>query len=173
MRIAIFGNSGSGKTTLARDLCERHGLPFLELDAIVWEPGKIAVQRDRADIERDLLKFLGEHERWVVEGCYAELIRLVAEENPELIFLNPGEAICVENNLNRPWEPHKYASREAQDSMLENLILWVKGYYQRDDDWSLSAHRRVFEEYNGAKRELVGRVDASVFEHGAQSPLAS
>ncbi len=165
MRIAIFGNSGSGKSTLARNLCERHALPLLELDTIVWEPGQIAVPRSRVDIERDLLDFLREHVHWVVEGCYAELIRLVAKEQPELIFLNPGQAICVENNLRRPWEPHKYASKEAQDSMLENLISWVKGYYQRDDDWSLIAHRRLFEEYGGAKREFTGRVDASALEY--------
>src|SRR5690606_32731734 len=38
VRILIFGNSGSGKSTLARRIAKEHGLPHLDLDAIVWEP---------------------------------------------------------------------------------------------------------------------------------------
>ncbi|HQR40212.1 MAG TPA: shikimate kinase, partial [Blastocatellia bacterium] len=58
MRIAIFGNSGSGKSTLARRYVERYGLPLLELDDIVWEPGKIAVLRPESDIVSDLDAFV-------------------------------------------------------------------------------------------------------------------
>jgi predicted kinase len=45
MRVAIFGNSGSGKSTMARELAERHRVPMLELDTVVWEPGQIAPSR--------------------------------------------------------------------------------------------------------------------------------
>lgn len=163
MRFAIVGNSGSGKSTLARALCERFNLPLLELDCIVWEPGQIAVLRDRAAIEADLLAFLRQHESWVVEGCYAELIQLVLGASPELIFLNPGEDACVENCRRRPWEPHKYATPEAQGNMLVNLMAWVRDYYRRDDEWSLLAHRRVFDAYAGMKRECVVSVDVVDF----------
>lgn len=162
MRVAIIGNSGSGKSTLARRLSEMNDLALLELDSIVWEPGKVAVQRDKAAIEADLHRFLSEHESWIVEGCYAELVEKVLSAGPELIFLNPGEAACIRNNRSRPWEPHKYASKEAQDAMLENLIAWVKDYYTRNDQWSLSAHRRLFDSYKGRKREVVS------FEEGPE-----
>lgn len=154
MRIAIIGNSGSGKSTLARRLQQKHSLAFLELDSIVWEPGKIAVLRDEAAIESDLNRFLRENDSWVIEGCYGELVRKALVEKPELIFLNPDESVCVENNRRRPWEPHKYASKEAQDAMLENLLLWVRGYYRRDDQWSLAAHRVIFDAYQGPKKEI-------------------
>jgi adenylate kinase family enzyme len=157
MRVAILGNSGSGKSTLARRLSEEHGLAFLELDAIVWEKGKIAILREKGAIEADLARFLAENKNWVVEGCYGELVEKALAAGPELIFLNPGEAACLENNRSRPWEPHKYATKEAQDAMLENLLGWVKGYYVRDDQWSLAAHRRIFDAYDGMKREIVGR----------------
>ena len=74
MRLLVFGNSGSGKSTLARRLCELHGLVHLDLDSIVWEPGKIAVQRATEDVHADLDRFVAGNESWVVEGCYAELI---------------------------------------------------------------------------------------------------
>lgn len=154
MRVAIIGNSGSGKSTMARRLQREHSLAFLELDSIVWEPGKIAVLRDEAAIEGDLNRFLRENDSWVIEGCYGELVRKALAEKPELIFLNPDECVCVENNRRRPWEPHKYASKEAQDAMLENLLLWVRGYYRRDDQWSLAAHRAIFDAYQGPKKEI-------------------
>jgi adenylate kinase family enzyme len=157
MRIAIFGNSGSGKSTEARRLADEHDLPTLELDRIVWEPGQIATLRDSRAIQSDLRRFLDEHDDWVVEGCYGELVTLTLASEPELLFLNPGLEACIANSRRRPWEPHKYASKEEQDEMLENLIDWIRGYHTRDDAWSLVAHRRIFDAYDGPKREFGRR----------------
>lgn len=153
MRVTILGNSGSGKSTLARRLCEHTGAALLELDSIVWEPGKIAVLRPRRDIEVDLGAFLASHPSWVIEGCYGELAQQTLALRPLLLFLNPGEQVCVENNQRRPWEPHKYASAEAQAAMLEPLLSWVRGYYTRDDAWSLKTHQAVFQGYPGPRQE--------------------
>jgi adenylate kinase family enzyme len=153
MRILIFGNSGSGKSTLARQLSAEHGLTHLDLDAIVWEPGEVAVQRSREATAASLLEFLGRHPRWVIEGCYGELVQAAAGHCTELVFLNPGLEACLANNRRRPWEPHKYASPEAQDAMLEALQAWVAGYYERDDAWSYRAHRRLFDAFAGVKSE--------------------
>src|SRR3954471_7027935 len=78
MRVLVFGNSGSGKTTLARTLAVQHRLIHLDLDSIVWEPGQIAVQRPADAIATSLRQFLSEHEGWVIEGCYGELINLAS-----------------------------------------------------------------------------------------------
>jgi adenylate kinase family enzyme len=160
MRIIVFGNSGSGKSTLARRLAEQHGLTHLDLDSIVWEPGKIAVKRSSAQILASLDSFLAIHQRWVIEGCYGELVQAASEHCTEMLFLNPGLEACLANNLRRPWEPEKYASRQEQDSMLANLQEWVAGYYERQDDWSLQSHRRIFDDFDGAKSELVDAADS-------------
>ena len=159
MRIAIIGNSGSGKSTLARELARTADVAVLELDSIVWEPGEIAVQRDRGSIEADLRSFLAANTNWIVEGCYAELVAALLPSCTELIFLNPGEAVCLERNCKRPWERHKYESADAQASMLDALLDWVRGYYTRDDEWSLQAHRRIFDSHTGRKREIRAAVD--------------
>lgn len=153
MKILIFGNSGSGKSTLAATLAREHAIPHLDLDSIVWEPGKIAVQRDNQEIMASLATFLSGNDRWVIEGCYGELVEAAADHCTELVFLDPGLEACLANNRRRPWEPHKYASPDAQDAMLENLQAWVAGYYEREDAWSFQAHRRIFEAFKGAKTE--------------------
>jgi adenylate kinase family enzyme len=158
MRIAILGNSGSGKSTLARRLAGADGITVLELDAIVWEPGKVAVPRKPEDVQADLERFIAENESWIIEGCYGDLLARALPFCTEFIFLNPGEATCLANNRKRPWEPHKYDSAEAQNAMLDYLLAWVKDYYIRDDQCSLANHRRLFDSYAGKKREMQGSV---------------
>jgi adenylate kinase family enzyme len=155
MKLLILGNSGSGKSTLAKAVAERHDLPHLDLDSIVWEPERIAVPRAPDVVRRDLDAFVATHPAWVIEGCYGDLIEAAAPFSTQLLFLNPGRQACMANNRRRPWEPHKYVSAEAQDAMLDKLQDWVAGYYSRDDAWSLAAHRRVFDRHPGRKREAT------------------
>ena len=159
MRIALIGNSGSGKSTLSRQLATAHALPMLDLDTVAWEPGKIAVARDPDAAARDVQAFCEASESWVVEGCYANLVRAALAYSPTLLFLEPGVEACLENCRSRPWEPHKYESRQVQDQHLEFLLAWVRDYYSRAGELSLAAHRALFDEYRGPKHMLIGRAD--------------
>ena len=38
-RIVVIGNSGGGKSTLARRLSESGACPYIEIDALMWQPG--------------------------------------------------------------------------------------------------------------------------------------
>jgi adenylate kinase family enzyme len=155
VRILIVGNSGSGKSTLARQLAEVHSLPTLDLDTVAWESGKIAVARDADDAAADLRGFCDAHEHWVIEGCYGNLARVALERSPALLFLEPGVDACLANCRNRPWEPHKYASREDQDQKLEFLLAWVAEYYSRTGSLSLADHEALFDTYAGRKHRLA------------------
>jgi adenylate kinase family enzyme len=153
MRVLVFGNSSSGKSTYARALAAQERLAHLDLDSIVWEPGKIAVQRSTDSITADLRSFIESHDAWVIEGCYGDLVQATSAHCTLLVFLNPGVEACLANNTRRSWEPHKYASREDQDAMLNKLQEWVAGYYQREDAWSYRIHRESFDEFTGPKVE--------------------
>jgi adenylate kinase family enzyme len=153
MKVLVFGNSGSGKSTYAQALAAREGLAHLDLDSIVWEPGKIAVQRSMESVAAPLQAFIDSHASWVIEGCYGELVHAAAPHSTLLIFLNPGMEGCLANNLRRPWEPHKYASSELQNSMLGQLQEWVAAYYERKDAWSYRVHREIFDAFAGPKVE--------------------
>jgi adenylate kinase family enzyme len=93
MHIAIIGNSGSGKSTLARQLSTSHEAVALDLDTIAWEPGLVSVARDPTAAHGDLNKFCAAHSRWVIEGCYANLIEEALKHKPLLIFMEPGRIL--------------------------------------------------------------------------------
>jgi adenylate kinase family enzyme len=132
MRLLIMGNSGSGKSYRARALAEQHGLTHLDLDTIVWEPGRIAVPRAPEQVRADLLAFIARHEAWVAEGCYGDLVEAARPYCSELVFMNPGREVCLENNRR-----------------------WVGGYEEREDAMSYAYHRHVFDGFNGDKTEVT------------------
>lgn len=154
MRIAILGNSGSGKSTLARWLVRSADLAMLDLDSVAWEPDQPAVSRPSALAEADVARFCRSHARWVLEGCYGNLVEAALPFQPLLVFLNPGPQSCADHCRSRPWEPHKYASREEQDANLPFLLSWVAEYETRDGPLSLAAHRALFDAYAGRKVEV-------------------
>ena len=154
MQIVILGNSGSGKSTLARRLAAG-ATPILDLDTIVWEPGQIAVPRAPGAAIADLDAFCARHADWIVEGCYGDIAAHALRQEPELIVLDPGEAACLAHCRARPWEPHKYASKAAQDDKLPVLLAWVSAYYTRDGDMSRARHRAIYDAYQGPKRLLT------------------
>lgn len=151
-KIIIFGNSGSGKSTLANRYAEGLGLKHLDLDTISWKtPG---VRKETGESIQELHAFMDAHDAWVIEGCYSSLIQEASKEATELIFLNPGIQECQNNCKARPWEPHKYETKEAQDKNLAMLLDWVADYETRTDEFSLIAHKQTFESFDGIKHEL-------------------
>jgi adenylate kinase family enzyme len=168
MRIAIVGNSGSGKSTLAREIAAAHSIVSLDLDTVAWEPGKIAVARPADAAAVDVRAFCSAHDSWVVEGCYAALVFQTVEQSPILLFIDPGVDACLANCRSRPWEPHKYGSKAEQDEKLEFLLSWVREYYSREGELSLSAHRSLFESYRGPKLRLAHRATSFIDDLGVR-----
>lgn len=156
MKTVIFGNSGSGKSTYAKMLAERHTCPHLDLDTIAWDPAATTpTRRPLEDSAAQIDAFTHEADSWVIEGCYADLLALALAQATDVVFLNPGVDTCIANARNRPWEPHKYPSPEAQNANIDMLIGWIRDYTERDDEFSLAAHRRLFDGFAGPKQEFT------------------
>lgn len=154
-RILIFGNSGSGKSTLAARLSSEGGLAHLDLDSFAWLPEQPPQRMPLTDSARLLREFTSKNQSWVIEGCYTDLLEILAAEATELVFLKLEVGQCIENARSRPWEPHKYESKEAQDANLEMLLEWIAQYESRDDVFSLAAHTKFFDDFAGAKTCLL------------------
>lgn len=156
--ILIFGNSGSGKSTLAKSICKTKGLAHLDLDSLAWEattpPERKSLNTSKTDIEN----FTKTNDSWVIEGCYTDLLELVESYSSEIIFMNLPIEECIINAKSRPWEPHKYKSKQAQDENLDMLIDWISQYAKRDDTFSMIAHQSFYNNYSGKKHTINSNV---------------
>ena len=150
-KIVIFGNSGSGKTTLAKEICESEGLPHLDLDMLAWKLTEPPERRPILESKVQMDGFTDANKDWVIEGCYSDLLEIVIPKSNEIIFLNLPIAECIANARQRPWEPHKYESKEAQDTNLELLTDWISQYINRNDTFSKESHAALYRNYSGKK----------------------
>lgn len=153
-KFLVFGNSGSGKSTLAKALQKEHALAHLDLDTLAWHLDAPTQRRPLPESLREIRRFVERHDRWVVEGCYADLLEPLLGKAQAVRFLNPPVATCQTRCRNRPWEPHKYASMADQDKNLPFLLQWVSEYPTREGPLSLRAHRKIFDAFRGDKLEI-------------------
>lgn len=151
-KVVIFGNSGSGKSTLAKKLCLAEGLSHLDLDSLAWMPTIPPERKPLSESQIEISKFISGNSGWVIEGCYSDLLEMALPFSNELVFMDLPVALCIENARNRPWEPHKYESKQAQDSNLDMLIDWISQYTARTDTFSRASHVAIFKQYAGTKR---------------------
>jgi adenylate kinase family enzyme len=64
-RIVVIGNAAGGKSTLARQLARRRGLPLIEVDRLLWQPGwQLAPQADYTRKHAEVVA----RDRWVIDG---------------------------------------------------------------------------------------------------------
>ncbi len=154
-KIIIFGNSGSGKSTLAKKLSRKHNVSHLDLDMLAWQTTDPPTRRSLNESAHTIDQFISENKGWVIEGCYVDLLQMVEGEANQAIFMNLSIKRCQDNARNRPWEPHKYVSKAAQDANLDMLLDWIADYENRDDEFSYRAHRTLYNQFAKNKQEIT------------------
>lgn len=158
-KLLIFGNSGSGKSSLANYISKSENIAYLDLDTIAWLDSNPPQRAPLDNSHQSLKDFMSDNESWVVEGCYTDLLNLLSQEANEIIFLNLDTELCIENAINRPWEPHKYKSRQAQDDKLPMLLEWIAQYKDREDTFSLASHLNFYDNFSGEKLMYTSNTD--------------
>ena len=159
----VFGNSGSGKSTLARRLAEAKRIAHLDLDTVAWASSNPPQRHTIATSQSAIETFVNRNPGWVIEGCYTDLLTLMTPRTSHMIYLDLSVQACIQNAKKRPWEPHKYASKQQQDDNLNMLIDWIAQYPQRQDSFSQAAQQHLFANFNGTKSALVSNQVADDF----------
>ncbi len=152
-RVVIFGNCGAGKSALAKKLAFERGLAHLDVDTLAFDAAgrRLPVEKSRAAIA----EFLAQHQGWVVEGCLADLLGEPLDRSDECIFMDPGTEVCQDNCKVAPTEVLRYTGTSFTQEDLKGLLDFVAAYENRSDDFSLSAHKALFDAYEGEKLHLT------------------
>jgi len=125
-RIAVVGGSGSGKSTVARRLAELHGLPYVELDALHWEPNWTPCPTDefRARVEAAIAG-----SAWVVDGnYYGKLGDLVVGQAELVVWLD----LPLRATLPRLWSRTRRRMREQTELWGGNRENWREALFSRE-----------------------------------------
>jgi adenylate kinase family enzyme len=140
-RVNVVGTSAVGKSTLAVALADRLGVPYIELDALHWEPNwteasdEVMRERVRAAISPDA---------WVVDGNYSAIRDLVWARADTVVWLD----------LSLPTVLGRYARRTVR-RIIRREELWSGNrerlgfLFGRDSLlwWILSTYRRRRRDY--------------------------
>ena len=86
-RINVVGTSGSGKTTVAKRAAEVLEFPFVELDALHWEPDW---QETPVEVFRERVSEATRESQWVVDGNYGKVRDIVWERADTVVWLDYG-----------------------------------------------------------------------------------
>lgn len=154
-KVLIFGNSGSGKSTLAQQLVTEQGLAHLDLDTLAWLPTTPPTRTPLPDAFAQINEFTTAHDAWIIEGCYGDLLEMLTEQANEMIYLSLDAKQCIKNAKSRPWEPHKYPTKAAQDANLDMLIGWIKDYETRADSTGKVAHDTLYNSFCKLKTKRI------------------
>jgi adenylate kinase family enzyme len=119
-RIHVIGNSCSGKSTLGERLARVLEVPFVEIDALNWQPGWVGLNAtDPQELERRLNEAIA-GDGWVVAGSYMGFSQRTFWPRLEtVIWLDLPLPQLVSRVLRRSWR--RWRSKE---------LLWGTNYEQ-------------------------------------------
>ena len=84
-RIIVYGVTGSGKTTAASRLSEITGIPWQEVDALMWDPGWKFVP---LEMQRERIAEICQRDEWILDAAYAKWIDIPMERVQLIVCLD-------------------------------------------------------------------------------------
>lgn len=123
-RIIIIGNSNSGKTTLGERIAGARRVPFIELDALHWEPNWTPAE---PDLFRERVRDAIKAPAWVMAGNYSQRREISWPAADTVIWLDLPLQLVIRRILVRSWQ--RWRSKEMlwgtnYESFWNQLKLW-------------------------------------------------
>jgi adenylate kinase family enzyme len=142
-RVSVIGVTGSGKSTLAVALSRRLGIPWVELDALYWEPGWVAAP---PDVFRGRVAAALTADAWIADGNYSSWVRdLVWQRADTVIWLDYPLAVVLPRLLRRTlrrWWNHELLWHGNRERLAEHFLTRQSLFL-----WALRTHPKHRREY--------------------------
>lgn len=155
-RILIIGNGGAGKTWLSQRLEAVLHLPVTHLDDIRWQPGNYGLARNNAEVIADV-QTLSAADRWLMEGVYGWLAKVILPRTTLFIWADLPEAECLANIHQRGNQGG------ASPASFHELLEWVATYRTRGGSSCYQMHLELFDGFEGCKIRLQNRAQMTDF----------
>ena len=142
-RIHIIGNTAVGKSTLGLRLARALDLPFVELDALNWEPGWVGLNTTNPAAFERRIHEATRGEGWVVAGSYIGFAQRVFWARLQtVIWLDLPLPQILWRVLTRSWR--RWRSKELlwgtnYERFWPQLLVWRKE--QSLVGWAVSQQR--------------------------------
>jgi len=143
VRVNVKGISGSGKSTFSRELADRLGVPYLEIDAIHHGPNWTEASAE--ELQARIRKFMASaRDGWVIDGNYeSKLGDLVLGAADKIVWLDPPLRV----SLRRLWRRTVTRIRDQVELWSGNRESWRGGFWGRESlfAWTVRSwvrHRR-------------------------------
>ena len=143
-RIHVVGNSCSGKSVFSERLAAALQVPFVELDALNWQPGWVGLNETDPERFESLMAKATAGDAWVLAGSYMSFSQRVFWPRLEtVIWLDLPMHLLVWRVLRRSWT--RWRSKELlwgtnYERFWPQLMVW-----KREDSlvwWIVTQHGR-------------------------------
>lgn len=161
-RIVIIGNSGSGKSYLAKQLASLLDVKVIHFDEHFWEPGGFNKKRP-SEIVHEEIKLFSHDQKWIMEGVFGDLASTALANATTLIFLDKSWEECETALTKRGSESSKQLDPIEAEKNFQELLIWAKAYWDRENSRSRKGHHQLCFNFNGKKIILKDRTDSQAF----------
>lgn len=182
-RIVVIGNTSSGKSTLAARLAQGLGVPFVELDALNWEPNWHSLaEHDPEEFERRIREATA-GDGWVVAGSYSSFSERIFWPRLEtVVWLDLPLRLVLWRVIRRSWK--RWRSKELlwgtnRENFWKHWMVWSPDSLLY---WAVTTHRRKRERYLRYMAEprwahirwvrLTSPAEVEAFTHSVERALA-
>ncbi|MXZ39601.1 MAG: AAA family ATPase [Holophagales bacterium] len=100
-RTVVIGTTGSGKTTVAVRLATTLGAPYVELDAINWQPNWVGLMDTDVSLFRSRVAEAVRSDTWVVDGNYSAVRDLIWPRATAIVWLDYSFSLILWRLLRR------------------------------------------------------------------------
>lgn len=177
-RIIVVGSSNAGKSTLAEELAGRLGVPFIELDALHWESGWVAAERETF---RERVRQAIEPDSWVMAGNYTSLQQDISWPAADtIVWLDLNMPTVLRRCVVRCWQRSRSADLlwgTNRETFWEHLMLWnpdkslitytIKTHRSRRKTFEDNMHDPHWEHLTFIRLRSVEEIDRWLGDHPA------
>ncbi len=129
-RIHIMGNTSAGKSTLGARLAHALAVPFVELDALNWEPGWVGLNATNPEEFERRIREATKGDGWVVAGSYTSFSQRAFWSRLEtVVWLDlplPQLVWRVLRRSWRRWRSHELLWGTNYERFWPQLSVWRK-----------------------------------------------